>query len=130
MPSPQSSPPMATVNQLRARWPDMPAGSDAHAQVLLADASALVEANLGAGATLDPAIAVMVVCQMVRRAMASSALPEGATSISQSAGPFTTALGFSSPGSQNALYLTRAEKKLLGAGRQRAFTFDLLDGVP
>lgn len=124
-----STTPLVTVSQLHARWPDMPAGSDDHANVLLADASAMVRAAVGAGVPVDGQVAVVVVCQMVRRAMAAPALPDGATSISQSAGPFTTALGFSSPGSQNALYLTRAEKKLLGAGKQRAFTVDLLDGV-
>lgn len=122
-------PPLATLEQLQARWPDMPSGSAEHAKTLLADASALVRAHLPAGHIVDQAVLVMVVCQIVRRAMSAPALPEGATSISQTAGPFTTALGFGTAGNNNALYLTRAEKRLLGAGRQRAFTVDLLDGV-
>ena len=34
--------PFATVDELKARWPDMPAGSDDHAEVLLEDASQFI----------------------------------------------------------------------------------------
>lgn len=121
-----AEPPYAATSDLMARWPDMPQGSEPHAKVLLADASALIRASLPAGASVDKRVAVMVVCQMVRRAMTATPLPDGATSISQTQGPFTTSLGFGAGGNSNALYLTRAEKKLLGAGRQRAASIDLL----
>lgn len=118
-----------TVTDLKARWPDMPLGSDVHAATLIEDASALLIASLAPDSQPNRAVVVMIICQMVRRAMATPAIPEGATSISQSAGPFATTLGFSSGGSNNSLYLTRAEKKLLGIGRQRAGSFDLLGGT-
>lgn len=124
-----ASVPLATVEDLKMRWPDMPLGSGPHAETLLTDASALIRSQLPANQPLDEQVALMIVCQMVRRAMATPAIPEGATSISQSAGPFATTLGFSSGGSNNSLYLTRAEKKLLGIGRQRAGSFDLLGGT-
>lgn len=117
---------LATVQDLKLRWPDMPLGSEPHAQALLADASALVLSQLPADHQPPPHVAMMVVCQMVKRAMATPALPDGATSISQTAGPFATTLGFSAPGTNASLYLTRVEKKLLGIGKQRAGNIDLL----
>ena len=38
----ETMPPFATVSDLRERWPGFPVGADAHASVLLEDASQLI----------------------------------------------------------------------------------------
>lgn len=117
--------PYATLEQLKERWPDMPDIDDKYAQVLLTDASTLLRTQIPAGQTVDEDVRTMITCQMVRRALATSTVPEGVTSVSQTVGPFATQMGFSG-NSSNTLYLTRAEKRLLGIGVQRAGNVDLL----
>lgn len=118
--------PFATIYQLKERWPDLPPADEELAKTMLADASTIIQASLPADHTVSSQMLTLVVCQMVRRALATSSVPEGVTSVSQTVGPFNTQMGFSS--SSNNLYLTRAEKKLLGIGQQRASTVDLLAG--
>lgn len=117
--------PYATVAQLKERWPDMPDIDEKYIKVLLADASTLLRTQIPAGQTADEDVRTMITCQMVRRALATSTVPEGVTSVSQTVGPFATQMGFSG-NSSNTLYLTRAEKRLLGIGVQRAGNVDLL----
>ncbi|WP_455122633.1 Gp19/Gp15/Gp42 family protein [Rothia mucilaginosa] len=117
--------PLVLAEDLRARWPDMPLGSDATAQVLLEDAGALIRASAPHWAELDEYVLRMVACAMVKRGMAASAYPDGASSISQTAGPYNQQVSFSNP--NGALFLTKAEKKLLKVGSQKAFVYDLLD---
>lgn len=118
--------PYATLEQLKERWPDMPDIDDKYAQVLLADASTILRAQFRPGQVIDEDVRTMITCQMVRRALSTSTVPEGVTSVSQTVGPFATQMGFSG-NSSNTLYLTRAEKRLLGIGVQRAGNIDLLE---
>ena len=52
--------PLVLAEDLRARWPDMPLGSDATAQVLLEDAGALIRASAPHWAELDEYVLRMV----------------------------------------------------------------------
>lgn len=119
--------PVAVVDDLKSRWPDFPEGNEELAETLLNDAAILIQAHLPADANPDSELLKLVVCQMVKRIMATSTLPEGVTSVSQTVGPFATQMGFSN--NSSSLFLTKAEKKLLGIGIQQASNIDLLGGA-
>ena len=112
--------PFAEVQDLKDRWPDMPAGSDAHALTLLEDASQFILDIVPSAATATPATRRRVVCAVVRRAMEASASEyTGLENIQATTGPFTFGGRPSNP--HGDFYLTSQEKKALGSGRQRAF---------
>lgn len=115
-----------TVDDLKDRWPDFPAGAEQTASTLLRDATEIIEASLPTGVEASNAQVVIVACAMVKRVMAQATLPEGVTSVSQTVGPFATQMGFTA--NSGGLYVSRAEKKLLGIGGQRAGVIDLLGG--
>lgn len=110
--------PFATVAELRARWPDMPPGSDEHADTLLEDASGFILDVCPTAAATSASTRRRIVCSVVRRAM-EAGLPAGVDQMSQSAGPFSQQ--FTASNSGGDFYLTKAEKKALGEGSQRAF---------
>lgn len=126
----------ATTEELAARWRPLSTSEKATAAVLLGDASAMIRAECpGIDARLvpvppatepelDPAIPRMVVCAVVKRAMLASAASDGApvTAVQQTAGPFSQSLTMANP--TGDLYLTKAEKRMLGCGAQTAFTVD------
>lgn len=120
----------AEVSDLVARWRPLVGDETSTAEVLLADASAMVRAEcpdldgrLAAVPPLvDAGIPRMVVCAMVKRAMLASGL-EGVSSGMDVAGPFTQQRSFANP--MGNLYLTKAERKLLGCSQQKAFTVDM-----
>lgn len=121
--------PFATVADLEARWRPLTAEEQARAEVLLADASAILRATCPTidqritDGTLDPELPEMVTCNMVRRSMGSADVGDGVSTQQQSAGPFSTSLTFANP--QGNLYASKAELKLLGCGaRARAYTID------
>lgn len=119
---------IVTVDDLKTRWPELPAGSETTASTLLEDAVTIITAQKPAETKINPDLLVMVACQMVKRAMATSTLPEGVTSVSQTVGPFATQMGFTA--NSSALFVTKAEKKLLGLSTQRAASIDMLGGYP
>ena len=110
--------PFATLEEFKARWPDFPAGADAHATVLLEDASQFILDTVPAAETAAPATRRRIVCAVVRRAMAADDFP-GMESVQQSAGPFSVTQKATNP--HGDFYLTKQEKKALGAGAQKAF---------
>jgi len=118
----------ATVANLVARWRPLTTDEQAQATILLDDASAIVRAEcptvdaLIAAATLDPAVVLLVVCGMVKRAMLANATGEGVSAEQQTAGPFAQSLTFVNP--MGNVYLTKQDRRLLGFGGQRAFTID------
>ena len=111
--------PFATAQELRARWPDMPPGSDEHAGVLLEDASQFIMDVCPTAANVTAATRRRVVCSVVRRSM-ESAVPAGGDQHTQTAGPFSQSFTASNPSGD--FYLTKTERKALGEGEQRAFT--------
>ena len=110
--------PFATATELRARWPDMPPGADAHAGVQLEDASQFILDVCPSAAGASVSTRRRVVCSVVRRSM-EAALPAGVAQETQTAGPFTRAL--TPVNSSGDFYLTKNERKSLGEGAQRAF---------
>ena len=110
--------PFATVEELKARWPDMPAGSDDHATTMLADASDFILDMVPTAAEAPASTRRRVVCAVVRRAMEAS-VGGGANQASIAAGPFSVSQSPANP--HGDFYLTRNEKYALGRGRQKAY---------
>ena len=96
---------LATIADLLARWPDAP--SVASTAERLHDASAQLQAaNLKA-----------VVCQMVHRAVGDGSVVDGVANQSRTAGPYTLSYTYANP--DGGLYLSSAERRLLGIKRVR-----------
>lgn len=121
----------AVVADLEARWRPLSASEKSVAEVLLSDASALIRSaapdvdfRLGSEPPLlEEDVPRMVACAMVKRAMlVSAAGAEGVSSQMNVAGPFTQQKSFSNPSGN--LYLTKTEKRMLGASTQRAFSVE------
>lgn len=111
--------PFATHADLEARWRTLSTAEGTRADVLLGDASALIldlspDVEDWASATTLKAI----VCAMVKRVMQGPVDFDGVTQAQQAAGPFSQGVSFANPSGD--LYLTKAEKKRLRIGTQRA----------
>ena len=112
--------PFATVDELKARWPDMPAGSDEHAIILLEDASQFIMDMVPSASGVSPSTRRRVVCAVVRRSMeASTADHSGLSQFNVGTGPFS--MGGSPANPHGDFYLTKNEKRALGDGQQKAF---------
>ena len=112
--------PFATLAELKARWPDMPAGADAHAEVLLEDASQFILDVCPSAVTASANTRRRIVCAVVRRSIEAQASPSaGMSTFQATTGPFTNSYTPTNP--HGDFYLTKAEKFALGDGRQRAF---------
>lgn len=110
--------PFATLQELKDRWPDFPAGAEVYAQTQLEDASQFILDTVPSSATAPAATRRRIVCAVVRRAMkAEDADLEGLENVQVGAGPFQ----FSGKGSDSDFYLKKAEKNALGDGTQEAF---------
>ena len=114
--------PFATVDDLKARWPDFPVGAEAHATVLLEDASQFILDTVPTAGMAAEATRRRVVCAVVRRAMPAGE-DAGFESIQESVGPFSQTVRPVNPNGD--FYLTKQEQKALGAGSQRAFGVDI-----
>ena len=110
--------PFASLDELKARWPDFPVGADAHATVLLEDASQFILDTVPAAADADWKTLRRIVCAVVRRAMPDASGMDGMESVQETSGPFSMTLKPLNPAGD--FYLTKAEKAALG-GPQRAF---------
>lgn len=117
--------PFATLQEFKDRWPDMPTGADAHASVLLEDASQFILDTVPTAGGADPKTRRRIVCAVVRRAMPDADGMDGMESIQQSAGPFGVTMKPVNPNGD--FYLTKQEKKALGDGRQQAFGVQIAD---
>lgn len=109
--------PFATVDDLRARWPDMPVGSDEHAEVLLEDASQFILDVCPSAVNATESTRRRVVCAVVRRAIEAESSPAGIDQYTATTGPFSTTYKPSGSG----FYLTKQEKASLGSGTQKAY---------
>ena len=113
--------PFATVEELKARWPDMPAGSEDHAETLLEDASEFILDMVPSAADAKESTRRRVVCAVVRRSMeASTSQGAGLAQFNVGTGPFT--MGGSPANPHGDFYLTKNEKRALGDGVQKAFS--------
>jgi len=112
--------PFATLDEFKARWPDFPAGADAHATVLLEDASQFILDTVPAAETAAAATRRRIVCAVVRRSMSAEASDmAGFDTFQAGGGPFQVGGKVSNPSGD--FYLTKQEKQALGAGKQQAF---------
>lgn len=110
--------PFATVEELKARWPDMPAGSEDHAATLLEDASQFILDMVPSSADAKESTRRRIVCAVVRRSMEAS---QAGGQQQLSAGPFgVTPAAPTNP--HGDFYLTKNEKQALGYGKQKAFS--------
>ncbi|GAB3293009.1 Gp19/Gp15/Gp42 family protein [Pseudoclavibacter terrae] len=116
--------PFASVTDLEARWKTLTADERTRAAVLLGDASQLILDEVPRATDADPKTRQRIVCGIVKRAMSGPADGVGITSLQQGAGPFQATTQFANP--TGDLYLTAADRRALGAKRQRAFEIDLL----
>lgn len=120
--------PFAKAFDLVSRWRPLSTDEQARADLLLADASAVIRAECpdvdarltATSPSLDPALPTMIACAMAKRAMIAGADTAGVGSVQQTAGPFSQLQTFSNP--MGNLYLTKVERRLLGCGGQRAAT--------
>lgn len=122
--------PFATVSDLEARWRPLTPEETTRAETLLGDASALIR-DLAktvdqriVDEELDPATPRAIACAVVKRVMQSPADFDGVTQAQRTAGPFQQGVTFANPSGD--LYLTKLERRRLGAGGQRAFMVDLI----
>ena len=111
--------PFATLDELKQRWPDFPPGADDHATVLLEDASQFILDTVPNAGMAAEATRRRIVCAVVRRAMPVPGAEAGYSSIQQAAGPFSQTVTPVNPSGD--FYLTKAERKALGDGSQKAF---------
>lgn len=115
----------AEIADLEARWRTLTADEKDRAEVLLEDAAVRLDAQCPPS---DPpteqelAVREIVSCEMVKRAMISASGSDGAgvTSVQMGAGPYQQTTQYTNP--TGDLYLTKADKRLLGCGAQVAFT--------
>ena len=111
--------PFATLAELKARWPDFPVGADAHATILLEDASQFILDTVPSAGLASASTRRRIVCSVVRRAIPSQDGMDGMESIQESTGPFSQTFKPVNPSGD--FYLTKSEKQALGFGVQRAF---------
>lgn len=104
---------LATVDDLRSAGVDVGPADESRASFLLEWASALVRSELGGEP--DPDAGRLVCCSAVGRALEADRA--GVTQSSETVGPFSLGLTYANPSGD--LYLTKAERSLLGCGRAR-----------
>ncbi|MDH5132880.1 MULTISPECIES: hypothetical protein [unclassified Microbacterium] len=120
----------ATVADLEDRWRTLTSAEEARAEVLLGDAA--VRLDVSCPPSVPPTVSELaarkiVSCEMVKRAMATpgGVAGIGVTSVQAGAGPFQETQQFANP--TGDLYLTKADRDLLGCGVQVAFTVPMTD---
>ena len=119
--------PFAQVSDLEQRWRKLSDTEQNTAEALLADASIMIRNRASDATHTDADTLRMVVCEMVKRAMAGPmAAGMGVNSIQQGAGPYQQTASFTNP--LGDLYLSKSDLKDLGSGRQVAFTIELGGG--
>lgn len=120
----------AEVVDLEDRWRTLSSPDQERASVLLGDAAVRLDALCPPSTPptqqeLDARL--IVSCEMVKRAMATPGGVDGigVNSVQAGAGPFQQTQQFSNP--TGDLYLTKADRALLGCGQQVAFTVPMTD---
>lgn len=122
------SEPFADIGQLESRWRPLSDDESARAEVLLADASAMIrreapglDDQIAAG-DVDSLVPEMVACAMVRRAMSVQPDGDGIQSTTVSSGTLSRGVTFANP--MGNLYLTKQERRMLGLRSRVAFSVD------
>lgn len=118
--------PFATVDDLRKRWPDMPADADEQATALLEDASDMILDEVPEAVEASERTRRRVACAVVQRAMAADPATVGLDQFSETTGAFSFS-GRMQPDNGD-LFLKRREKRALGGGRSSMFSVQLVGG--
>ena len=86
----------------------------------------MIDAAMGTIATARLEAALIVSVRMVKRAMTQDAVAGSwAQSVTESAGPFSTTLNYGSTGSTGELWLSKADRALLGISSQKALAVEI-----
>ena len=112
----------ATADELEARWRTLSTEEKARAGTLLEDAAVRLDAECppsDPATDAENAVRKIVSCEMVKRSMSNPG-GVGVGSIQQGAGPYQQTTQFANP--TGDLYLTKADRRLLGCNKQVAFT--------
>lgn len=121
----------AEVSDLESRWRELTDDEAARTEVLLGDASAMLAASV----TVDDAdeqqaaLLKIVTCNMVQRAMSTGGDMYGVTQQSMTAVGFTQQFSYANP--TGDLYITKAERRMLGIGGKIGVavpSYGILDG--
>jgi hypothetical protein len=107
----------ATIDDLEARYGEVPLGLRGQAEALLGDAATILDARVEVDPTDEQQLERLrlVSCAMVNRAlMAAESEAYGISDASYTMGPFTQSATFANPSGD--LYLTKGELALLGVG--------------
>ena len=111
----------AVVEEVQAGFRTLTDEERARCAALLEEAALVIDAY---GKNADPAVKGLVSCRMVRRLLGDGTggetplYPMGATQGSATALGYTQSWTMGSSGSAGELYLSKLEKKLLGAGER------------
>lgn len=128
----------ADLADLKNHWPGLPDGDTLEATQKLHEASVEVRGNYPdldrlltipvADGGMDPDVPRLVVSRMVKRSMdvSENAPPAGVESFTMGAGPFQFGGKVSNP--DGNLYLTAADKRLLGRTRPRGKAWTIHPG--
>jgi hypothetical protein len=120
----ESTTAFATTEDLEKRWHTLTNAEKSKAEVLLDDASQKLRDDYPKQVeAASPLTLTRIVCQMVKRAMTVGDEMAGISQHSETDGPFNDSFTYSNP--DGDLYLTKAEKRSLGVGVQRAFHVDM-----
>lgn len=118
--------PFATLDELKARWPDFPAGGDNYAETLLEDASGFILDVCPSAVSVSAGTRRRVVCAVVKRRMDSEQSDlAGLASQSLTTGPFGETRTPANP--DGDFFLKKSERRALGEGRQKAFGVKVAD---
>lgn len=114
----------AKSSDLEKRWRKLTTAETERADALLSDAALIIEDECeAAGVNIEYPDArtkeklSVISCEMVKRAMLAGTDAAPATQGSLTVGPFSQSVTYANP--TGALYMTKAEKRRIGIGRQR-----------
>lgn len=107
----------AEVSDIESRWHTLSASDRQRAEVLIGDASAMLEAAFACTIDVSDESQMqrlnIVCCNMVIRAMSATEVDSfGASNMSMTAGPYTQSWTYANPSGD--MYITKAEKRMLG----------------
>ena len=119
----------ADVSDLEVRWRTLTDDEQARAEALLDDASAMLDAYVTVDETDEKQMQLLkiVTCNMVERAMSTGGDIFGVTQQSMTAGPYAQTFSYANP--TGDLYITKAEKRLLGisgTGKGRTIMYGMV----
>lgn len=112
----------AQPEDLEARWHPLTSEEKKRAAVLLADAADIIRDECPGWEKASASTLTRISCQMVKTAMSNDDTA-GVTQTNQTVGPFSQGYTYANP--TGDLYLTRAQRRQLGAIGQRTQVWEV-----